>query len=120
MDYIVQLVVDLLRKNETPEQFMKYENILELSDLNEAVDALRGALGNNPCVLHEHNNEKYFISDPDLKNAIIKLFPHLPLIQELIDSNEEKSKRIQNAKTIFCKEGSDSDIAAQMFKELCD
>ena len=49
-----------------------------------AVDALRGALGDNPCVLVDDNpaqpsaNRHYFFSDPDLEAAIKVVIPHIP------------------------------------------
>lgn len=48
-------------------------------DLLAAVDALRGALGGNPCVLLSGDpKDRYYFSDPDLENAIRKIMPLLP------------------------------------------
>jgi len=36
------------------------------------IDALRGSLGDNPCVLGDECNEIYWFSDPDLARAFKK------------------------------------------------
>lgn len=50
--------------------------------MENAVDALRGSLLDNPLVLIERPNntdcEKYFFSDWDLLQAIHRVIPHLP------------------------------------------
>jgi len=38
----------------------------------KTIDALRGALGDNPCVLVDHSNDRYYFSDPDLARAFLK------------------------------------------------
>ena len=55
---------------------------VESTDLFAAIDALRGALGDNPCVLlkADENGEhfRHYFSDPDLEAAIKAVIPHLP------------------------------------------
>lgn len=52
------------------------------SDLFAAVDVLRGALMDNPCVLAPSDEygdcQPYYFSDPDLAAAIRTIIPHLP------------------------------------------
>ena len=57
-------------------------------DMWEAVGALRGALGDNPCVIldeadPEDGDRHYFFSDPELYQAILDVLEQLPHKQEI-------------------------------------
>ena len=72
--------------NENPESKTKphdAEGVGSTALLAPAVDALRGALLDNPCIIldepDEHGKDRHlFFSDPFLASAIKTVIPHLP------------------------------------------
>ena len=71
-------------KNHPEKEIQTHEKKTDIpEDMWEAVGALRGALGDNPCVIldeadPEDGDRHYFFSDPDLYGAIQEVVTNLP------------------------------------------
>lgn len=72
-------------------------------DLLAAVDALRGALGDNPCVLLSGDSkDRYYFSDPDLEAAIRKIMPLIPTVKHSLTVHTDLARAAGNAYNVLC------------------